>query len=140
VDAGISMVNIPPRCPRANCITERLVSTIRTELTDRMLIFGELKAQAHGDAAELGTAAGRHHDGLGDLCRRPRRRRRSDLRWEKFGGDIGQVGALSTGTGTDRRWARAFASARAVPRRSSRRREQHGGLRCPRLNSSAVLA
>jgi hypothetical protein len=82
VDAGISVVKIPPRCPRANCITERLVSTIRTELTDRMLIFGELKAQAHGDAAELGTAAGRHHDGLGDLCRRSRRRRRSDLRWE----------------------------------------------------------
>ena len=40
-DAGIAAVKIPPRCPRANCFAERLVLTIRTELTDRMLIFGE---------------------------------------------------------------------------------------------------
>ena len=40
-DAGIELVKIPPRCPRANCYAERLVLTIRTELTDRMLIFGE---------------------------------------------------------------------------------------------------
>jgi putative transposase len=39
--AGINAVKIPPQCPRANCFAERFVLTARTELTDRILIFGE---------------------------------------------------------------------------------------------------
>ena len=39
--AGIEVVKIPPRSPKANAYAERFVLTARTEVTDRMLIFGE---------------------------------------------------------------------------------------------------
>ena len=39
--AGIEAVKIPPRSPRANAYAEQFVLTARTEVTDRMLIFGE---------------------------------------------------------------------------------------------------
>lgn len=40
-DARIQIVKIPPRCPQANGYAERFVRTMRAELTDRMLIFGQ---------------------------------------------------------------------------------------------------
>jgi transposase InsO family protein len=45
-DGGIEAVKIPPRSPRANAYAERFVLTARTEVTDRMLIFGQRHLRA----------------------------------------------------------------------------------------------
>jgi hypothetical protein len=66
-DAGIHVVRIPPRCPRANCFAERFIRTLRAELTDRMLIFGQRHLRT------VLTEYVRHYNG-----RRPHRAR--DLR------------------------------------------------------------
>jgi putative transposase len=44
--SGIEVVKIPPRCPRANAYAERWVRTVRSEVTDRMLIAGQCHLRA----------------------------------------------------------------------------------------------
>ena len=63
--AGIEAVKIPPRSPRAKTYAERFVLTARTEVTDRMLIFGERHLRT------VLAEYARHYNG-----RRPHRGRR----------------------------------------------------------------
>jgi putative transposase len=58
-EVGIHGVRIPPRCPRANCVAERFVRTLRAELTDRMLIFSQRHLRL------VLTQYGQHYNGQG---------------------------------------------------------------------------
>jgi putative transposase len=69
-DVGIHVVNIPPRCPQENCFAERFIRTVRTEVTDRVLIFGQRHLRV------VLTRYVRHYNG-----RRPHRARDQPTPW-----------------------------------------------------------
>jgi putative transposase len=77
VGVGIEAVKIPSRSPRANAYAERFVLTARTEVTDRMLIFGEqhlrsvLAGYARPTMANARTAAANSARPGPDHRRRP---------------------------------------------------------------------
>ena len=68
-DAGIEVVKIPSRSPRANVFSERWVRTVRAEVTDRMLIAGPRHLRAVLD--EYAAHCNRHRPHRGRNLRPP---------------------------------------------------------------------
>jgi transposase InsO family protein len=89
--AGIEVVKIPPRSPKANAYAERWVRTVRAEVTDRMLITGPRHLRA-----VLGEYVA-HYNG-----HRPHRAR--DLQPPDHDGDIDAAPVTSLATARIRRY------------------------------------
>ena len=72
---GIETVLTAPQCPRMNAHAERFVLSIRTSVTDRMLIVGEHHLRRVMRQWEEHYNTGRSHMGSGWACpvRRPER-------------------------------------------------------------------